>query len=43
MRILFFDTETTGLDFRKDRIIELSFILFEDGKMSLEFKLPLPI
>lgn len=33
MRMIFFDTETTGLDFKKDRIIELAFIIIEDNKV----------
>lgn len=33
MRMIFFDTETTGLDFKKDRIIELALLIIEDGKI----------
>lgn len=31
MKMVFFDTETTGLDSVEDRIIELAFVVVEDG------------
>lgn len=37
MRMIFFDTETTGLDFKKDRIIELACLVIEDGNVVHEF------
>ncbi|WP_442920510.1 exonuclease domain-containing protein, partial [Methanobrevibacter sp.] len=33
MKIIFFDTETTGLDFKESRIIELAMLIVEDGKI----------
>ena len=33
MKVIFFDTETTGLDFRESRIIELAMLIIEDGKI----------
>lgn len=33
MRLLALDTETTGFDFETDRIIELGYALWEDGKI----------
>lgn len=33
MRIVYFDTETTGVNPRKDRIIELALYIVEDGKV----------
>ena len=31
MKVIYFDTETTGLNFRYDRIIELAMLTVEDG------------
>ena len=31
IKVIFFDTETTGLDFRSDSIIELAMLTVEDG------------
>lgn len=33
MRMIFFDTETTGLNFKEDGIIELALLVVEDGKI----------
>ncbi|MBE6502480.1 MAG: 3'-5' exonuclease [Methanobrevibacter thaueri] len=33
MKVIFFDTETTGLDFKESRIIELAMLIVEDGKI----------
>lgn len=33
MKVIFFDTETTGLDFKESRIIELAMLIIEDGKI----------
>lgn len=37
MRILYFDVETSGLDFSVDRIIELAFLVVEDGVLVREY------
>ena len=43
-RIVVFDTETTGLDYRRDRIIEIGAVSLEDGVetggMDLFIRLP---
>ena len=31
IKVIFFDTETTGLDFRSDSIIELAMLTLEEG------------
>ena len=37
MKIVYFDVETSGLDFELDRIIELAFLYVEDGKLIKKF------
>ena len=37
MREIYFDTETSGLDFEKNRIIELAMLVVEDGKIVREY------
>ena len=37
MRIIYFDVETSGLDFELDRIIELGCLVVEDGKLVREY------
>ena len=37
MRIVYFDTETTGVDFESDRIIELALVVVDDGKVVLKY------
>lgn len=37
MRIVFFDTETTGVKFGKDKIIELALLIYEDGELLEEY------
>ena len=37
MRVIYFDTETTGLEFIDDQIIELAMLIVEDGKIIEEY------
>lgn len=37
MRMIFFDTETTGLNFKEDKIIELACLVVEEGKVVRKF------
>ena len=37
MRVIYFDTETTGLKFTDDQIIELAMLIVEDGKIIEEY------
>ena len=37
MRVIYFDTETTGLEFTDDQIIELAMLIVEDGKIIEEY------
>ena len=36
MRLVFFDTETTGLDYVEDRIIEIALLIVEDGEVKVK-------
>ena len=33
MKVIYFDTETTGLDFTENHIIELAMLIVEDGRI----------
>ena len=37
MRLVFFDTETSGLKFTKDKIIEIALLIYDDGKLTEEY------
>ena len=37
MKVIYFDTETTGLDFIENEIIELAMLVFEDGRIVEEY------
>lgn len=37
MKVIYFDTETTGLDFVENEIIELAMLIFEDGEIIEEY------
>ena len=37
MKMIFFDTETTGLDFNKDKIIEIALLVVEDGQITEKY------
>ena len=37
MKVIYFDTETTGLDFIRNEIIELAMLIVEDGRIIEEY------
>lgn len=37
MKVIYFDTETTGLDFTENHIIELAMLIVEDGRIIEEY------
>ena len=37
MRLVYFDTETTGVKPGKDKIIEIALLIYEDGKLLEEY------
>ena len=37
MKVIYFDTETTGLNYKFDRIIELAMLTVEDGKITDDY------
>lgn len=37
MRLVYFDTETTGVKPEKDKIIELALLIYDDGKLTEEY------